>query len=418
MKKLIVLFFSIILGVSLFAQNKSLSVWSFTDELQMMIEKYYTPSHPNVEIKYSLTPTDIFPDKLDDALLFSPNDPEIFALENYFVTKYIEQGENFLLDLTDIYNENKDKIVPYIAEIGTHNGRVYALSWQTCPGAIFYRRSLAKKFLGTDDPVEVQKYFNDWESFLKTARELKDKSFGRCSIVSGSGDLYRTFISSRKQPWIVNGKITVDSAMEKYMDLCKILNGEGLDAKISQWSEGWFAGMKDGLKNEDGKSIRVFCYFLPTWGLHYTLKPNAGDTAGDWAMIQGPAPYYWGGTWLAANKNARNPALAKDFIKYICINADFQTSLAKDWGDMISNLNVINKIKDTYYEPFLGGQNHYAEFSKSLKNIHDKTRQSTDQIVEELFAEAVKSYVDGSLSKEQSLTRFKQSVSKKLNVSY
>lgn len=403
---------------NIFAQNESLSVWSFTDEIQIMIEKYYTPSHPNVRIDYSLIPTDKFPDKLDDALLFSPNYPEIFALEDAFVTKYVEHGEVFLLDLTDIYNENKDKIVPYIAEVGSHNGKIYALSWQTCPGAMFYRRSLAKKFLGTDDPVEVQKYFNDWESFLKTAREIKNKSFGRCKIVSSGGDLFKPFIYSRKQPWIVNGKIAVDSAMEKYMDLCKILNDEDLDAKSSRWTEDWFAGMKDELKNLEGKSIRVFCYFMPTWGLHYTIKPNAGYTAGDWAMIQGPAPYYWGGTWIAANKNARNPALAKDFIKYICINDDFQKKWAKNEGDTVSNLNVINAIKNSYSEPFLGGQNHYAEFAKSLRNIHDKNRQSTDQVVEVFFDEAVHSYLNYSLTKEQALMEFKKFVAKKLNVSY
>ena len=403
---------------NIFAQNESLSVWSFTDEILTMIEKYYTPSHPNVRIDYSLTPTDQLPDKLDDALLFSPNDPEIFTLEVSFVTRYIEHGEDFLLDLTDVYNENKDKIVPYIAEIGSHNGKVYALSWYTTPGAMFYRRSLAKKFLGTDDPVEVQKYFNDWESFLNTAREIKVKSFGRCKIVSSSGDLFKPLIDSRKQPWIVNGKIAVNSAMEKYMDLCKILNDEDLDAKCSQWSEGWFAGMKDELKNEDGKSIRVFCYFMPTWGLHYTIKPNAGYTAGDWAMIQGPAPYYLGGAWIAANKNARNPALAKDFIKYICINADFQKNWAKDTRDMVSNLDAINKIKDTYSDSFLGGQNYYAEFAKSLRNIHDKNRQSTDQVVESLFGKTVNSYLKDSLTKEQALMEFKKLVAKELNVSY
>lgn len=418
MKKLIILFFSIMFCANIFAQNESLSVWSFTDEILTMIENYYKPSHPNVRIDYSLTPTDKFPDKLDDALLFSPNDPEIFALENAFVTKYVEHGEDFLLDLTDIYNENKDKIVPYIAEIGSHNGKVYALSWQTTPGAMFYRRSLAKKFLGTDDPVEVQKYFNNWESFLKTAREIKNKSFGRCKIVSSGVDLYNPLLCSRTQPWIVNGKITIDPAMEKYMDLCKILNDEDLDAKYTQWTEGWFAGMKDELKNEDGKSIRVFCYFMPTWGLYYTIKPNAGDTDGDWAMIQGPAQYYWSGTWIAANKNARNPALAKDFIKYVCINADFQKKWAKDTRDMVSNLDAINKIKDTYSDSFLGGQNYYAEFAKSLRNIHDKNRQSTDQMIEGDFGEAVWSYVNGRLTKGQALMEFKKFVAKKLNVSY
>jgi len=40
------------------AASGTLVVWSFTDELKNMIDKYYTPSHPTVTIEYSLTPTD------------------------------------------------------------------------------------------------------------------------------------------------------------------------------------------------------------------------------------------------------------------------------------------------------------------------------------------------------------------------
>ena len=85
---------------------------------------------------------------------------------------------------------------------------------------------------------------------------------------------------------------------------------------------------------------------------------------------------------------------------------------------MVSNLNVINAIKNSYSEPFLGGQNYYAEFAKSLRNIHDKNRQSTDQMIEGDFGEAVWSYVNGRLTKGQALMEFKKLVAKELNVSY
>ncbi len=35
-----------------------LVVWSFTDELRGMIDKYYVPAHPEVEVVYTLYPTD------------------------------------------------------------------------------------------------------------------------------------------------------------------------------------------------------------------------------------------------------------------------------------------------------------------------------------------------------------------------
>ena len=35
---------------------KKLVIWSFTDELQSMVDNYYKPDHPDVEVDYSLTP--------------------------------------------------------------------------------------------------------------------------------------------------------------------------------------------------------------------------------------------------------------------------------------------------------------------------------------------------------------------------
>ena len=45
-----------------------LVVWSFTDELENMINNYYVKAFPDVKINYSLTPSDQFENKLDPVL--------------------------------------------------------------------------------------------------------------------------------------------------------------------------------------------------------------------------------------------------------------------------------------------------------------------------------------------------------------
>lgn len=391
-------------------EEKKLVIWSFTDELQSMVDNYYKKDRPDIEIDYQLTPTDQFPNKLDPVLASGNGAPDVFALEDAFVRKYIEQGDDLLLDLTDTYNEIKDKMIAYPAEVGTYNGKVYGLSWQAAPGAMFYRRSLAKKYLGTDEPAEVQKYLTDWAKFNETAELLKTKSNGKCVIVSTTGDLFKPFQGARKDPWVVKGKLVVDPAMEDYMDACKLLKDKGYEGRQGQWAEGWFAGMKGELKDEKGNAVEVFSYFLPTWGLHYVLKPNAPATSGDWAMIPGPAAYRWGGTWVAAYKGTKVPGRAKDFIKYVTTDDSFLERWAKDTGDLVSNNNVVNKIKDTYSEPFLGGQNHYAEFAAMANNVDGKLTQGTDQAIEAIFNDAVSSYVNGEKSKEQAIADFKEQV--------
>jgi ABC-type glycerol-3-phosphate transport system substrate-binding protein len=407
------------LGFSQTSQAKGkLVIWSFTDELGMMVnggDGYYSSldtsasfkkTHPGIDVEYSQTPSDQFQAKIDPVLASGRGAPDIIALESAFVRKYVESG--LLLDLTDIYEANKNKLLSYPADVGSNNGRVYAMSWQACPGAMFYRRSLAKKYLGTDDPKVVQTYFNSFPKFLETAQLLNRESNGSCVVISSLGDLRNPFLYTRKNSWIVNGRVEVDPAMEQFMDLCRTLHDNRLEGRVSQWSEGWFDGMKGELRDESGRPVEVFSYFLPTWGLHYVLKPNAPDTSGDWAMIQGPSSYRWGGTWVGAYKGTKNIAAVKEFIRYVTTDDAFLEAWAEGTGDMVSNTNVINKIKGNYSEPFLGGQNHYAEFAEYAKRVNDRLLQRSDDYIEAMFDEAVSAFVNEEKTKARALDDFKR----------
>jgi len=411
MKKALIILGVVVMLVSIVGcggGNKNsgkLVIWSFTDELANMTNNYYKGTHPGVEVEYSQTPSDQFQAKLDPVLQTGQGVPDIIALESAFVRKYVESGK--LLDITDVYEAAKDKLLAYPVEVGSYKGKVYGMSWQACPGAMFYRRSLAKKYLGTDDPKTVQTYFTDFNKFLETAQLLKQKSNGSCVVVSSLGDLRNSFLSARKDSWIVNGKLVVDPAMEKYMDICKTLHDNKWEGRVGQWSEGWFAGMKSELKDETGKPVEVFSYFLPTWGLHYVLKTNAPGTSGDWAMVQGPSAYRWGGTWVGGYKGTKNVAAVKEFIRYVTTDDSFLEAWAKDTGDMVSNINVINKIKDTYSEPYLGGQNHYAEFAEMAKGVNGKLLQGSDEAIEAMFDEATAAFVNGEKTKAQALADFR-----------
>jgi len=407
----IIFYFLLVLAVlpmSVYGQNK-LVIWSFTDELDTMTNNPtwgFKATHPRINVVYAQNLTS--DDFQNIHLLLRPDGvPDIIALDYAFVRKYVESG--LLLDITDIYEANKSKLLAYPAEIGTYQGKVYAMSWQACPGAMFYRRSLAKKYLGTDDPKVIQTYFANFDKFTATAKLLNNKSNGSCVVVSSLDDLKRPFLYTRKAPWLVNGKVVVDSAMEKYLDIGKTLHDNRWEGGVGQWSEGWFAGMKGELKNEQGKAVEVFSYFLPTWGLRYVLKENAPDTSGDWAMIQGPSAYCWGGTWICANKDAKNVAVAKDFIRYVTTDDAFLEEWAKETGDLVNSVNVINKIQNRseYRRESFLGQNYYAEFAEMAKAVNGKLLQESDEKIEAFFDEAADSYWNGKKTKVQALADFK-----------
>ncbi|MDR0644250.1 MAG: extracellular solute-binding protein [Treponema sp.] len=190
-------------------------------------------------------------------------------------------------------------------------------------GALFYRRSLAKKYLGTDDPAQVQTYLSDLPKFLETAKLIKEQSGGSCKIIASMGELDQPFHYARKDPWVVNGNLVVDPAMIEYMKVAKLMNDEGYAMRFDQWSEGWFAGMNDALADENGEAAQIFCYFLPTWGLHFVLKTNGIETGEDWGMVPGPMSYRWGGTWLGAWKDTPHKDEAKEFIRHLTTDDGF-----------------------------------------------------------------------------------------------
>ena len=79
-------------------------------------------------------------------------------------------------------------------------------------------------------------------------------------------------------------------------------------------------------------------------------------------------------------------------------------------------MTVVNKIKDSYSEPFLGGQNHYAEFAEMAKSVDGKLTQGTDQAIEGLFGEALTAYVNGEKDKDKAIEDFKSQVSAQLGL--
>ena len=395
-------------SMNLFAQNTEASgklvVWSYTDEIETMLKEYYLPVHPEVELDYSFIPIDQYSNRLDDAFVTGRSVPDIIILETSFARKYIESG--LLFDLTSLATDIKNNTIPYTIEYGTYNDKVYGLSWLAVPGVMFYRRSLAQKYLGTDDSVEVQSFFNSFEKLIETANSLKEKSNDSCVLVPSSEDLFLVFKGARKKPWVVNDTLVIDEAMISYMEMAKTFFEKNLEAKVTQWSEAWFNGMKGTLHDNNWNSKEVFSYFFPSWGLDYVLKTNAPETSGDWAMIPGPAPWFWGGTWVGVSKNTPNPIAAQDFIRYITSNEEFLASWAKDTGDLVSNNSVIQKIQDSFNEPYLNGQNHYSEFAKNAQEINGKTSQGTDALIESFFLECTEQYVQGFQTLSEALYNF------------
>lgn len=389
--------------------DKELVVWTFTDEIEKIVNNYYKVKHGDLDytIKVVSIPSDQYETKLDP-VLGTDTAPDVVALESAFVKKYVESGMLANLEDYGLLDQAKDTY-EYVKEVGTtSDDKLVALAWQAAPGAFFYRTSLAEQYLGLSSAEEVQAAISDYDKFYETAKTLKEKSNGSVYMVSSVHDLAKPFYGQRKHGWVEDEKLVIDDSLYDLLDLSKKFVSEGLTLDAEGQGEEWFAGMSG---NE------IFGYSLPTWGLSYWLKANAESsstgetTAGDWTMVQGPTSWFWGGTWLGITETSDMKEEAADLISYITTDEDFLKSWAEDTGDFVGNQSVVNAMKGSQTEEFLGGQSSYSAFSDMSQNINASILTAYDQTIESLFLDnALTPYSKGEVDLKTAIKNFKNSV--------
>lgn len=382
------------------------------DRLEYVYEKY--PEIKDRVVYVNIGDGYIYQEKID-SLLATPDAkeyPDMMAIEAGYIMKYT--NSDYTLPVTDLGLTDVDlaEMYPYTLTIATdqRNNQLKGVSWQACPGSYMYRRSLAEKYLGTSDPAEVQEYVKDWDTFLDTARTIKEKSCGATKILSSNDDVQNVFWSNKSSPWVDENKSFVyDDSLDKMLDVEYALEQEDLSCKTTCWTEEWNAG---------SATDEVFSYFGCTWFLHWTIKANCGGEAvgkgtyGDWAMCQGPSTYYWGGTWLCALQNCSDKELAGKIMKVLCCDTDVMTKMSEETLDYVNNKKAMINLSDAgkgAYD-FLGGQDFISVFSPLAENIDVSWTSPYDLTINDLLINQVTEYSKGTKDKDTAIADFKTSV--------
>ncbi len=382
------------------ALSGTLNVWSSGEELGHFV-KGFNEVYPDIKVNITVVPNADFVAKLTPALSSGQGAPDIFTGESDYVKYLVDSG--FWDDLrAEPYKvENyTDDIWDYVKSVGTDStDAIRALSWQASPGSVMYRRDIAKKYLGTDDPAEVAKLLSSNEKMLEVAKTLKDK--GDIKMFASWQDIMNMQFSNREKPWVVDGKLIIENSMLDFMDMAKTISENGYDLKVDPWSPEWSAAVEFN---------DTFCYVLPTWGYQAVVKPAAKTTKGQWALTEGPVPYVKGGTWLGIYKNSPNKDLAWAFLKYVTCNSEAQQAYASEYGEYVSLKSADQALAKGQGEEVLGGQNLYEFFNKQMEKIPGDLMTSYDGQINTAFLSATKAYATGSLGKDAAIQQFKDSV--------
>ena len=414
------------------AEKPTINLWSFTNELPGIVEKY----QKTVNDSFNFTTTIIdttdgsYQPALDQAL--QNGEVDIFGAESSFVLKYTQGDmekyavsyEDLGIDINDAINTAD--IAEYTIDIGSNSrGQVVGLGYQATGGVMIYNAGIAQKLFGTDNPKKVSEAVGggsgSWDKWLEVAKKCADMGIAVCS---GDGDPWHAIEAQAEKGWIVDGKLYIDPAREAFFDMAKFFADNNLTNGTQEGQPEWFADMA-----EEGAKP-VFCFFGPAWLLNYSMKDNVKGEFGNWRVTDSPVGFWWGGTWIIATKEAAQDEakkeVLKDLIYWITLDPtsngllyqwatgtfqwEFETGTKPESNtkDAVSSGTVMAIANGSV--DICDGQNIFDYFIPAGVYANGKNKTQYDEGINLLWRDQVRAYAAGKKSRAAAIATFKSDV--------
>ena len=392
--------------------NGKIMIYGYNAEFSALAEKYAgitTNDYDFIETTDSVS----YQEKLDAVFSDGVDAPDIFTCDEAYARKYLASDNTIALnDLGIDYAELTDMFDYTLRFAADDDNVIKGLAWKACPTGIFYERSLAEEYLGTQDPNQLAASFATWDAVLDSARTVNEASEGDVKLLAGYTETFDAYLSTREAGWIMDGTVNVDPNLEGFFDFAKTLYQEDLTFRAERWSGSW----EDKMSN---KSVVSYWGSLQFAKYELALNPGEGTavnpTAGDWGITTAPVSYYSGGSWVMASKYCDKKATSADIIRAVCINAD-------NLKDMVNNGEFVNNIKlmtsaaadDKFCLEWLGGQNPYPVLLDSAKNADASNVIVDEAEYSEAFMAVVGAYSEESFDEiKDALEAFEDQLSEK-----
>ncbi len=447
--------------------EETLTVWSFTDELQAegdleYFEQNFTgegQKYEGMEIEYVEIPTEDYLTTILPTLRTGSGAPDVFTGELDMLLNFMEGGylanlEAMMDNDEDVdFDEMEDDFVDYIWEAGIdpYDDHLRALSWQVTPGGIFFKTDMAEAVWGDEPGFPEEDHednynlaVSDWmseekfhslQALIDSSEEVK--AYNENWRLFPNDDAIRFFSQETNdvESWLAEDElINADRilAEEVYMDAVADLYGESLDesltANVDEWSGEWFQGMGKDFTAADGSTYQTMAYSLPTWGLFHVLDGSVervdedGNTCdpdgdeyvdcdykGNWGMASGPNSYFYGGTYLSIYQGSDVKEPAYDFVKSMLFDDERMIDRAEN-GDVYARESIMEEVTADYEgNPMLGGINHYDIFLEEADSISLDHITNYDRTLDEIMGDTVNDYKQGNFdSKEEAFASFYQ----------
>lgn len=379
-----------------------------TGQPNYMIQEF-NKVYPNIKIELIEVPSAELQEKIITTAMSGVDVPDLFACRTQFVKALVNAGDRIYLDLNSLGDSTEwtKELETYVVNVGTDaTGALRSVAWQCPVGGVYYRRSLAKEYFGTDDPTEIAKLFADTATILNTAETLKQKSEGKVKLFGDAAQDINYLLNTNAGGFLKDNVLNTGDGIREIYELTKTFYDNDYCLKLRNDPTALNAAIL---------ADQVFAYCLPTWGLNYSIMPNFPDQAGDWAVCEGPYPFVGGGSWFGISSQSDNVEEAYVFIKYVLSDPDFQLSYASNFGDYTSNrvthatVSAMTEEEAAGFAPFqyLNGQNAYAYWTSQLeKGVNSDAFSPYDEYFNNYLLSSVVSYATNLQTLDEAIATF------------
>ncbi|MEN8907787.1 MAG: ABC transporter substrate-binding protein [Clostridiales bacterium] len=260
-------------------------------------------------------------------------------------------------------------------------GKQRAMGIEIDPGAIIYKKDLARKYLGRADEKNVTEFFSEYESIIETGKKLKEKSNDECKLFTNTNDFLNIYLANRKEGWINDGKLSIDDELDYFMKLTKRIDELNLDSEIKHNSNEWKEAIKDKIhfafpvsfkKIEDIKKIQNDdLKFIQRWGI-----------------VKMQNQFFNNGIWYGIFKSSDKKDLAWEFIKYISTDKNYANKYKSKNDKFWNNISYIEtQSKDKTLVSNFNGDNIIKNFSDMIDKKYKNLDTEYDKEINKLFIE-------------------------------
>ncbi|MEU8760488.1 extracellular solute-binding protein [Streptomyces sp. NPDC048659] len=345
----------------------------------------YEKAHPGITIKQTDTEDEQdYWKALQTRLAGGGGTADVQAVEVGRIASVTQQqGERF----EDLRAYGADKLKDGFASAtwaaaSAPDGAVLGLGTDIGPEAMCYRKDLLAKAGLPTDRTELASRWSTWEGYLELGRQYRAKAPGKSAWLDSVGSLYTVMVGQEKERYYdASGKLIYadNPPVRRAWDTAVRAAGDGLSAKLDQWSPQWNQAFAAG------SFATLPC---PAWMLGY-IKGQAGEAGkGTWDIARLPGGAgNWGGSFLAVPRAAKHKKEAYELISWLTAPAQ-QARLFRERGNFPSSTGAIAQIADAT-DPYFSGAPIGRIFGEAAKaapvqvlGVHDKN--VADQITNAL----------------------------------